>query len=152
MGSSPSMSAPRRPARVIEQRGVRRWVVEQYAVERRAVFGIAEPDLAGPVDLDQVRPLPAGVAAVGAAKVDERPAPVLRAELGVVPGHPGVGDHDVGLRIAADQVRAARRQAALALPGPHHQRWRGCLRAHVLPPPRQPAASGARPPDTGQSR
>ena len=50
------------------------------------------------------------------------------------------------------KVRTARRQAALALPGPHHQGWRGCLRAHVLPPPRQPAASGARPPDTGQSR
>ena len=144
--------APRRPAHVVDQRDVRPGIARQYVVERRAVFGIAEPDLAGPVDLDQVRPAAVGVAAVGAAQVDERPAPVLRAELGVVPGHPGVGDHDVGLRIAADQVRAARRQAALARPGPHHQGWRGCLRAHVLPPPRRPAASGARPPDTGQSR
>ena len=122
---------------------------EQRAVEQRPVLGIAQPDLAGPVDLDQVRPAAVGVAAVAAGEVGQCPAAPGRPELGMMPGHPEVGDHDVGLRVAADQVHAARRQAALALPGPHHQGWRGCLRAHVLPPPRRPAASGARPPDTG---
>ena len=122
---------------------------EHRAVEQRPVFGITQPDLAGPVDLDQVRPPAVGVAAVAAAEVGQRPAASGRPELGMMPGHPEVGDHDVRLRVAADQVRAARRQGVLALPGPHHQRWRGCLRAHVLPPPRRPAASGARPPDTG---
>jgi hypothetical protein len=138
--------APRLAVRVVQRR-----VGQQRVVEQRPVFGIAQPDLALPVDLDQVRPAAVGVAAVGAAEVGQHPAPLLRPELGMMPGHPGIGDHDVRLRIAADQVRTARGQAALALPGPHHQRWRGCLRAHVLPPPRRPAASGARPPDTGQS-
>ena len=126
-------------------------VVEQRAVEQRPVLGIAQPDLALPVDLDQVRPAAVREAAVGAAEVGQRPAAAAWPELGMMPGHPDVGDHDVGLRIAADQVRAACRQAALAVPGPHHQRWRGCPCAHVLPPPRRPAASGA-PPDTRQSR
>ena len=137
---------------VVARRPADAQCLADHAVQHRSVFRVAEPDLPLPVDLDQVRPAAVRVAAVGAAGVGQHPAAVGQPELGMMPGHPGIGHRDVGLRIAADQVRAARRQAALAFPGPHHQRWHGCLGAHVLPPPRRPAASGAPPPDTGQSR
>jgi hypothetical protein len=41
------------------------------------------------------------------------------------PGHAGIGDDDVGLRIAADHVRRAWRQAPVSPLGPHHERRRG---------------------------
>jgi hypothetical protein len=94
---------------------------------------MAEPDLAFPGYLDPVHPLVSVIGAVGAAVVGQHPAAVLQPQHGVPPGHAGIGDHDVGLRIAADHVRGAWRQAPVRSLGPHHERWRGPpLGVHAL--------------------
>jgi hypothetical protein len=81
---------------------------------------MAEPDQAFPVDLDPAHPPVPGIGAVGAAGVCQYPPAALHPEHGVLPGDPGVGDHDVALRIAADPVGTATRQAPVNSLGPHH--------------------------------
>src|SRR5262249_41787307 len=88
----------------------------------RPVSGIAEPDLAFPVDLDPVYPLATGVDAIGAAVVGQHPAAVLQPEHCVVPGHADIGDRDVALWIAADHIRRAGRQAPVRSLGPYQKR------------------------------
>ena len=100
----------------------RRPVSADGAAQHRPVSGIAEPDLAFRVDLDPLHPLAAGIGAIGAAVVRQHPAAVLQPEHGMVPGHAGIGDHDVALWIAADHIRRAGRQAPVRSLGPYEKR------------------------------
>ena len=102
------------------------------AAQDRPVSWMAEPDLAFSDDLDPVHPPVSGKGAVGAAVVCQHPAAVLQPEHGMTPGHAGVGDHDVALRVAADQVRRSRRQAPVRSLEPHHEWWRGPPRKGLL--------------------
>jgi hypothetical protein len=74
------------------------------AAQQRPVSRMAEPGLAVPVDFDPCHPLACGIGAVGAAVVYQHPSAALRLEHGMMPGDAVIGEHDVALRIAADQV------------------------------------------------
>ena len=80
---------------------------------------MAEPDQAFARDLDPVHPPVPGVGAVGAAVVGQHPLAALTGEHGMMPGHPGIGDHDVAAGIAANQVGGACWQAPVSSLGPY---------------------------------
>ena len=70
------------PARVARGRPAGRVQIgsPDGAAQDRAVSGIAEPDLALPVDLDPVDPPVSGISAVGTAVVHQQPMTVVQAE------------------------------------------------------------------------
>jgi hypothetical protein len=90
------------------------------AAQGRPVSRISEPGQAFPVDLDPGYPPAIGVGTVGAGVVHQDPPAVLGPEHGVLPGDAGIGDYDVALWVAADQVRTAARQAPVISLSPDH--------------------------------
>ena len=73
-------------------------------VESRAVGRVAQVHGRAGADLQLVDPLPLREGAVGAAVVLDHPTTAAEADRGVTPGHPGVVEHDVSLRITSEGI------------------------------------------------
>lgn len=109
----------RRPAQAQAPGGRRQ---ADPTAQDQPVSGMSEPDQALPADLDPIDPLARRIGAVGAGVVRQDPAAILQPKHRVPPGHAGIGDNDLALRIAAHQVRRAGRQGPLGTLDPHHDR------------------------------
>ncbi|GGU54132.1 hypothetical protein GCM10010259_51870 [Streptomyces daghestanicus] len=77
-------------------------------VQQRAVGRVAQVYGRGGVQLAPVDATAVYERAVGAAVVLEHPTAAVEADRGVPPGDPGVGEHDVALRIASQGVGPGR--------------------------------------------
>ncbi|CAM5647710.1 hypothetical protein SGRIM119S_07092 [Streptomyces griseorubiginosus] len=76
--------------------------------QQRAVVRVAEAERRAGAQLRLVDPLPVQERPVGAAVVLDDPVAPAPADRGVPPGHPGVVEHDVTLRITPKAVRPGR--------------------------------------------
>ena len=79
----------------------------EFAGQKQAFGRVAEPDGTFALDRHPGDPLATSVNAIGAAVIGQHPAAILQPEHRVTPRHPRINDHDVAVRITADQIRRA---------------------------------------------